>query len=220
MIVFIELIVFVFQMISMSTNPFIWQNLSYSLRPTTGVSSLVLLESAGLELKIKDLDESFDILLDPQGTLESQTEASVRESSQSVANYTSTLTEDSDPDLYEINTTRSDSAILVTIPKVTSDNKGQLRIRLRRANQSYSTGKEFIVLSTSSFPVFLTWRGLEVIGIYYVSVEFESLAFRPAGRPNSIQYSVVFQEISCHYWDISNEQWRSDGCQVRYLSRV
>ena len=186
----------------MSEDPFVGKISSDHLKPNTDVASLELLDSQDNELEINDLVEPFNIFL------------ACQDSPQSPANHTYTLTEDSEPDRYEINTTRSNAAILVTIPQIYSDNEGQLRMRLRGANQSYATGSELIVSTTSSFPVSLTWRGLWERGTYYVSIKYESLSFRVAGRPNEVQYSISFREISCHYWNVSSDNWRRDGCQV------
>ena len=207
-----------FQMLSMSNSPFLWQTPSHHLTPNTFVASLELLDSRGNEIQMNNLVEPFNILLEHNDSSQVPAENSAQYSTQFPTNLTSTLTEDSDPDLYEINTTRSNAAILVTIPQISADNKGQLRMRIRRANQSYSTGSELIVPTTSSFPVSLTWRGLSKRGTYYVSIEYESLSFRRAGRANTVKYSVSFREISCHYWNVSREKWMSNGCKVRHCA--
>ena len=196
-------------MISMSENPFLWET-SDHLNPNTNVASLDLLNSHENKLKINDLVEPFHIFLESRDPPQALTQ----DSPQSLAKHAYTITEDSEPDLFEINTTTSNAAILVTIPQICAYNKGQLRMRIRRANQSYGTASELIVSTTSSFPVSLTWRGLSESGTYYVSIEYESLSFRLAGRPNKVEYSVSFQEISCHYWNESSKSWRENGCKV------
>jgi hypothetical protein len=201
----------------MLNNPFVWQTSSHRLEPNTDVASLELLDSQGIELQMNNLVEPFDILLRGKDSSIVSTQDSAQDSShssQSPTKHTSTLTEDSDPDLYEINMTRSNAAILVTIPQISADNKGQLRMRIYRANRTRATGNDLIVSTTSSFPVSLTWRGLLRRGTYYVSVEYESLAFRRAGKANGIEYSMSFSEIGCYYWNVSRERWRPNGCQV------
>ena len=200
-------------MISMSKNSFLWKT-SHRLNPNTNVASLDLLDSHENELKMSDLVEPFNIFLESQDSPQAPTQDSTQDSPQSPAKHAYTLTEESEPDLYEINTTTSNAAILVTIPQICAYNKGQLRMRIRRANQSYPTGRELVVSTTSSFPVSMTWRGLSESGTYYVSIEYESLSFRLAGRPNKVEYSVSFQEISCHYWNESSKSWRENGCKV------
>ena len=194
----------------MSENPFS----SHRLNPNTNVASLDLLDSNENELKINNLAEPFNIFLESQNSPQALTQDFAQDSPQSPEKHAFTLTEDSEPDLFEINTTTSNAAILVTIPQICAYNKGQLRIRIRRANQSYATGSELIVSTTSSFPVSLTWRGLLERGTYYASIEYESLSFRLVGRPNKVEYSVSFKEISCHYWNESSENWRGNGCKV------
>lgn len=205
----------------MSHSPFLQQNSSHYITPSTAVASLVLLDSEGNELQMNNLFEPFNIFLERQDSSQdlpspNSPQSSTSNSIQSPAKYTSTLTEDSDPDLYEINVTSSNQAILVTVSQISAEDKGQLRMRIRTANQSYATARELIVLTTSSLPVSMTWRGLPGRGNYYVSIKFQSLSFRKAGKPNRVEYLVSFRQISCNYWNVSRKRWRSNGCKVRY----
>ncbi|XP_028413115.1 uncharacterized protein LOC114535974 [Dendronephthya gigantea] len=213
-----------------SDNPFSWQNSSHGNEPTTGVASLVLTDSQQNEIKMNSLAESFHIFLDnqdsspkqhplhhsPQSSAQSTLPPArlTQNSSQSITRHNSTLTEESAPDLYQINTTRGDSAIMITITQISADYKGQLRMRVLKADQSMISGSERILSTTSAIPVSLTWRSLLGRGTYYVSVRFESLSFRRAGVPNSIKYSLSFGEISCHYWNVTREEWMANGCKV------
>ena len=214
----------------MSDNPFIRQNSSDGDGPTTGVASLVLTDSQINEIKINNLPESFHIFLDSQDPSPKQSPfpqsaqnsfrstppapQSTRSSSQSITRHISTLTEDSSSDLYQINTTRRESAIKVTISQISADYKGQLRIRVLKADQSVIGGSERLVSTTSSLPVSFTWRELSGRGTFYVRVIFESLSFRRAGVPNSVKYSLYFEEVNCYYWNVTRAKWRSNGCKV------
>ena len=196
----------------MSHSPFLLQNSSHHTTPNTAVASFMLLDNQGNELQMNNLLEPFHIFLERH---DSSQDLLSPNSTQSSAKYTSTLTEDSDPDLYEINMTESNQVILVTSSQICAQGKGQLRMRIRKANQSYPTAREFIVSTTSSLPVSMTWRGLQGRGIYYVSIEFQSLSFRKAGKANRVEYSVSFRQISCNYWNVSGQRWKSNGCKVR-----
>ena len=197
----------------MSNSPFLFQNSSRAIIPNTAVASLVLLDSQENELQMNNLFEPFNIFLERQDSPQSQFPSN---SIQFPTKYTSTLTEDSDPDLYEINATSSNISVLVTVSQISADDEGQLRMRIRKADQSYGTGSEYTVRTTSSLPVSMTWRGLPARATYYVSIEFESLSFRKAGKANKVEYVVSFREITCNYWNVSRERWSSNGCKVRF----
>ena len=197
----------------MSNSPFLFQNSSRAIIPNTAVASLVLLDSQENELQMNNLFEPFNVFLERQDSPQSQSPSN---STQFPTKYTSTLTEDSDPDLYEINATSSNISVLVTVSQISADAEGQLRMRIRKADQSYGTGSEYTVRTTSSLPVSMTWRGLPARATYYVSIEFESLSFRKAGKANKVEYVVSFREITCSYWNVSRERWSSNGCKVRF----
>lgn len=202
----------------MSNSPFLLENSSNPIIPNTAVASLVLLDSQENELQMNNLFEPFNIFLDRQDppSQDSPQSQSPSNSTQFSTKYTSTLTEDSDPDLYELNSTSSNISILVTVSQISADDEGQLRMRIRKADQSYVTGSEYTVRTTSSLPVSMTWRGLPGRATYYVSIEFESLSFRKAGKANKVEYVVSFREITCNYWNVSRERWSSNGCKVRF----
>lgn len=207
-------------MVSMSGSPFVLENAGDHLNPNTAVASLELLDSLGTALDVKNLVEPFEIFLERQDEIKNKSFSQgsptlpTGKVTQSSTIYTSTLTEDSDPDIYIINTTGISSALFVTLLRVSVDNEGQVRVRLRKDDQSQTIGNDLIVSTTSSFPVTLTWRGLQQHATYYVSVEFESLSFRRAGKANGIEYSVSFEELSCHYWNVTHQTWMTKGCQV------
>ena len=189
----------------MPSNPFS-QHSTHPHVPTTAAASLVLKDSHGREVVMRNLQEPFSMFLYESG------------SSSGLLKRNATLEEYSKPHFYEINITGTNSSLMVALSAVTSSTKGRLRLRIIN-NQSAVLGNDVIVSTESSLPISWTWRNLNGNGKYYVSVAYESVS-RFLRIPDRVQYTISFRDIGCLYWNDTKDRWESNGCQVTTYKEV